>query len=199
MNKRLNIPGLKHLPTYQQEGLMPHVIVADEAFPLLHTLMRPYPRNRESTIPRDECIFNYRLSRARMVVEGAFGILAQCWRVFDRWLPLSTDNTHKVIQAAVCLHNYLTEDKDLSKIVSELNPEGCQYGNGSVVLWIPRLSGYRSWEDAMGVRDIFKGHFNTRGFVLAGKQNFIPQCLTFFSAHYFAPVNVNAIISAYYC
>ena len=161
MNERLNIPGLKHLPNYQQEGPLPHVIVADEAFPLLHTLMRPYPRNRESTIPCDECIFNYRLSRARMVVEGAFGILAQRWRVFDRRLPLSTDNADKVIQAAVCLHNYLTEDKDLSKIVSELNPEGCQYGDGSVVLWIPRLSGYQSWEDAMGVRDIFKGYFNS--------------------------------------
>ena len=87
-----------------------------------------------------------------MVVESAFGILAQRWRVFDSRLPLSTDNADKVIQAAVCLHNYLTEDKDLNKIISELNPDGCQYGDGSVVLWIPRLSGYRSCEDAMGVR-----------------------------------------------
>ena len=83
-NEKLHIPGVKRLPNYQQEGPLPHVIVADEAFPLLHTLMRPYPRSRESTIPHDECIFNYRLSRARMVVEGAFGILAQRWRVFDR-------------------------------------------------------------------------------------------------------------------
>ena len=41
MNEKLNIPGLKHLPNYQQEGPLPHVIVADEAFPLLHSLMRP--------------------------------------------------------------------------------------------------------------------------------------------------------------
>ena len=96
-----------------------------------------------------------------MVIENAFGILAQRWRVFDRCLPLSMDNADKVIQAAVCLHNYLTEDKDLSKIVSELNPEGWQDRNGSVILWIPRLSGYRSLEDAIGVRDIFKGYFNS--------------------------------------
>ena len=32
-----------------------------------------------------------------MVVEGAFGILAHRWRVFDRRLPLSTDNADKVI------------------------------------------------------------------------------------------------------
>ena len=84
LNDNLNIPGLKCWPNYQQEGPLPHVIVADEAFPLLHSLMRPYPRSRESTIPCNECIFNYRLSRARMVVESAFGILAQRWRVFDR-------------------------------------------------------------------------------------------------------------------
>ena len=106
-----------------------------------------------------------------MVVQGAFGILAQRWRIFDRRLPLSTDNADKVIQAAVYLHNYLTEDKDLSKIVSELNPEGRQYGDGSVVLWIPRLSGYRSCEDAMGVRDIFKGYFNSPQGSLSWQEN----------------------------
>ena len=76
-----------------------------------------------------------------MVVENAFGILAERWRVFDRHLPLSIDNADKVIQAATCLHNYLMEDKDLSKIVSKLNLEGHQYSNGCVVLWMPRLSG----------------------------------------------------------
>ena len=113
---KLNVPGLKRLPNYNQQGPMPHVIVADEAFPLLHTLMRPYPHSRESTLPRDECIFNYRLSTARMVVENAFGILAMQWRIFDRRMPLSTENADKVIQAAACLHNYLTEEKDFSKI-----------------------------------------------------------------------------------
>ena len=90
---------------------------------------------------RDQCIFNYRLS---LVVENAFGILAQ------RHLPLSMNNVDKVIHATACLHNYLTEDKDLSKIVSELNPEGHQYGNGSVVLWMTQLSGYRSCELCLG-------------------------------------------------
>ena len=76
-------------------------------------------------------------------------------------MHLSTENADKVIQAAACLHNYLTEEKDFSKITAELNPEGRSYGNGSVVLWLPRLAGYRSRDDAMGVRDIFKGYFNS--------------------------------------
>ena len=77
MNEKLNISGHTCLPNYQQEGPLLHVIVADEAFPLLHSLMMPSPRSRESTIPHDDCIFNYQLLRARMVVETVFGILAQ--------------------------------------------------------------------------------------------------------------------------
>ena len=56
---------------------MPHVIVGDEAFPLRHDLMRPYPREKEASLPREEAIFNFRLSGAWMVVENTFGILAQ--------------------------------------------------------------------------------------------------------------------------
>ena len=49
INEKLQIPGNKRLPNYNNEGPMPHVIVvAHEAFPLLHNLMRPYPRYRES-------------------------------------------------------------------------------------------------------------------------------------------------------
>ena len=75
LKNKLNIPDIKRLPDYNQEGPLPHVIVADEAFPLLHSLMRPYARVKGRTIPKDQAIFNYRLSRARLVVENAFGIL----------------------------------------------------------------------------------------------------------------------------
>ena len=52
---------------------MPFAIVADDAFPLRSWLQKPYPRR---LLSHDEKIFNYRLSRARRVVENAFGILS---------------------------------------------------------------------------------------------------------------------------
>ena len=78
----LDFPGPKELP-YYPAGVLPHCIVADEAFPLRHDIMRPYPRgNRQIKLTREEQIFNYRLSRARRIVENGFGILVQRFRVF---------------------------------------------------------------------------------------------------------------------
>ena len=166
MSGVLNTPAPKTLPNLGNEGPMPHVIVADEAFPLRHDLMRPYPRY-DTSIPKDEAIFNYRLSRTRMVVENAFGILTQRWRIFDRRIPLDPKNVDALVQACCCLHNFLTEDRDIGQIYADLNPEGRAPTTGVVpgIQYIPRLHGYRAAADAQGVRDIFKYYFNGPGAV----------------------------------
>ena len=56
---------------------LPHLIVGDEAYPLRNNIMRPFPRRDNVKLPDHEAIFNYRLSRARRIVENAFGILSQ--------------------------------------------------------------------------------------------------------------------------
>ena len=76
MNGELDVPPPTSLPNYPASGPVPYCIVADEAFPLTPTIMRPFPRTGRQKLQDDERIFNYRLSRARRIVENAFGILA---------------------------------------------------------------------------------------------------------------------------
>jgi len=75
----LNISNSKPPPNSEEPP--PLLIVGDEAFLLNKYLLRPYPgisaRNDDS-----KQIYNYRLSRARRVVENAFGILTQTFRLF---------------------------------------------------------------------------------------------------------------------
>ncbi|XP_030753176.1 protein ALP1-like [Sitophilus oryzae] len=76
------------LHQYLENGFLPEngVMVGDAAFPLKKYLIKPYPGVNLSA---EQKIFNYRLSRARRIVENAFGILVSRFRIFEK--PISTN------------------------------------------------------------------------------------------------------------
>uniref|UniRef100_A0AAZ3SAF6 DDE Tnp4 domain-containing protein n=1 Tax=Oncorhynchus tshawytscha TaxID=74940 RepID=A0AAZ3SAF6_ONCTS len=102
----LEIPPPASLPGAEDLGPAPHVFVGDEAFPLRRNLMKPYT-GRQLPLPKPVRIFNKRLSRARLVVECAFGFLAARWRMYQRVLGLSPSNVDVCVKATCVLHNYL--------------------------------------------------------------------------------------------
>jgi len=103
---KLNLPAAK-VPVGCTTAL-PHILfVADETFPLLTNLMRPYPGKQLAPCKQR---FNCRLSRARRVVENAFGILASRFRVYHRTVDQRPDTVDKIIKAICVLHNMLRKD-----------------------------------------------------------------------------------------
>ncbi|XP_043217703.1 protein ANTAGONIST OF LIKE HETEROCHROMATIN PROTEIN 1-like [Amphibalanus amphitrite] len=102
------LPGPEPLPG--SAVTVPHVFVADEAFPLRQHMMRPFPGSRLTNDQRR--VFNYRLSRARRTSENAFGILAQRWRVFRGPIGCDVEAVKLIVLATCVLHNFLRE-KDI--------------------------------------------------------------------------------------
>ncbi|XP_062972102.1 uncharacterized protein LOC134392052 [Elgaria multicarinata webbii] len=80
---------------------VPPFIVADGAYPLQKWLMKPYGGNVEPP----QAHFNYCLSRARNVVERAFGRLKSRWRCLSGRLEVAEENVPSVITACIILHN----------------------------------------------------------------------------------------------
>ena len=100
----LNFPEADALPN--DDHPMPYFIAADDAFALRSWLQKPYSQRQ---MTKKQRIFNYRLSRARRIVENAFGILAHRFRCLLTTLQQDPTTVTSIVMACVCLHNYLRE------------------------------------------------------------------------------------------
>ncbi|XP_046811158.1 protein ANTAGONIST OF LIKE HETEROCHROMATIN PROTEIN 1-like [Lucilia cuprina] len=105
-NNDLNLPPPKPLPGRQAS--VPFVLVADDAFRMQKHLLKPYPGKSLSAGQR---IFNYRLSRARRIVENAFGIMAKRFQVFACPSKLNAEKTTSITLACCALHNFLLKKR----------------------------------------------------------------------------------------
>ena len=90
--------------------MVPPLILADSAFQLKSWLMKPYTNAK---LTSKERYFNYRLSRARMVTECAYGQLKGRWRILMRKCESLPDEVKMVTLACMVLHNICISKGDL--------------------------------------------------------------------------------------
>ena len=84
-------------------------MIGDSAYPIHSWLMKPF--SFSSDLTTQQCTYNYRISRARIVAENAFGRPKACWRRLMKRNDMYIHNV-PVVAAAVCvLHKHM---RDLS-------------------------------------------------------------------------------------
>lgn len=134
---------------------VPHVFVGDEGFALQTYMMKPYPKAGMIHDVRKKK-FNARLSRARRVVENAFGILAMKWRVFLRAIETDVETAECIVKAACCLHNFvmMKNNGEYPAIESDEQAQPIR------ALLDTALTNRRSNNAALEIRELFTAYFN---------------------------------------
>ena len=82
---------------------VPLVILGDPAYPLLQWMMKLYSDN--GRLSQLQHLFNYRLSRARVVTENAFGRLKGRWRCLLKRIDTHISRMPTVVAVCAILHN----------------------------------------------------------------------------------------------
>lgn len=168
-NKTLGIPEPAQLPNSQK--ILPFVFVGDDAFGLTENLMKPYPQAGLNT---ERKILNYRLSRARRVIENVFGILVSRFGVLQNPIALAPEKARTVVLACCYLHNFLRKRQPRTYVTrNHVDSEDLIAGvvtNGS---WrdgvgeIIRLQSNSTFRNATNtakvVRDTYCNFFNNEG------------------------------------
>lgn len=166
-NNNLNLPPPQSLPGRQQN--CPYVIVGDDAFALSKHLMKPYPGTQITGTP--ERTFNYRLSRARVVSENAFGILSAKFRVLRQPILLSPSKATIITLTCIYLHNFLRRNICSGNFYTNGSMDTVNMERGEIVpgSWRNNQSGFvplqrlprRVNNEAMAIRNEFKEYFMT--------------------------------------
>ena len=159
---RLNLPP-------PSNGL-PFVFVSNEAFALRGNLLKPY---NVKMLDDRRRIFNYRLSRARRIIENVFGILVNRFGVLRAKINLKPDSIEDVVFACCVLHNFLrrnSPDKYTPQGSLDVEDEdhdvqeGFRAGDTNIAAMRPCAT-KNATDQAKETRDAFTECFNTTGAV----------------------------------
>ncbi|XP_068247702.1 putative nuclease HARBI1 [Palaemon carinicauda] len=101
-DNRAGVPQPEPLPN--EDHPVPYHFVVDDAFALRTWMMKPF--SHRSQVLRER-IYSYRLSRARRVVENAFGILSQRCHCFNTMMQQNPDTINLITMCACVLHNLI--------------------------------------------------------------------------------------------
>ncbi|XP_031327530.1 uncharacterized protein LOC116158823 [Photinus pyralis] len=151
----LNIPDPAPLPNIEEP--FPYVFISDEAFALGKHLMKPYPQN---ACNNERKTFNYRLSRARSVVEGAFGILRSKFGIFHKAICFEPKKAATIVAASCYLHNYLMKTQPRLYLASNWRITNA---DNTALRDLEPASIRNSTSDAKTIREKFCHYFNNEG------------------------------------
>lgn len=115
-------------------------------------LMKPYALKNAT---KDQLTFNYRLSKARCVVECGFGILAAKFGIFEKAIWLTPAKATKVTTACCYLHNYLLK----TELHFYLSSSG-DTQNNNVLEDVQRMTYRNTLNSAKMLRDKFCNYYN---------------------------------------
>lgn len=155
-NQTFDTPGPAPLPG--SDICAPHIFLGDEAFALLENLLKPYPRE-QSLVDRTKAIFNYRLSRARRIVENAFGLLTQNFRIYLTPIDMNIDVTEDLVTVTCILHNMIIKERGVGE------PTDVPPNNFEPFDEYHEIESDSRKELKFKIRDTYREYFNTIGSV----------------------------------
>jgi hypothetical protein len=107
-NNELNLPSEE--PLINRKIRVPCMFLSDDAFSLNQNLMITYPVEQKRGSKKH--IYNYRLNRARHIIENVFGIMSSIFQVLCKPMLLSPEKATIIIMACIYLHNFLRKSKN---------------------------------------------------------------------------------------